>query len=73
MISSPPELAVVDCPFPRQVSKPVAVRGGAVLQGEFHFGDGVGKGLLTGALLCGWWGQHLGHLIVWLFWGFRLL
>ena len=69
----PPELAVVRCPFLRQVSKPVAVRGGAVLRGEVHLGDGVHKGLLVGALLCGWWGRRLGHLVVWLLRAFRFL
>ena len=69
----PPERALVDCPIPRQVSKPVVVRGGALLRGEFHFGDGVGGGLLVGALLCSWLGRRLGHLVIWLLWGFRLL
>ena len=63
----------MDCPFSQQVSKPVAVRGGAVLRGEFHLLDGVRKGLLVGALLCGWWGRRLGHLVIWLLWGFRCL
>ena len=44
-----------------------------VLWGEFHFGEGVGEGLLVGALLCGWWGRRLGHLVFWLLWGFCLL
>ena len=51
----PSECAVVDRPFPWQVSKPVAVRGGAVLWGELHCGDGVGEGLCAGLFLCGWW------------------
>ena len=51
----PLECAVVDRPLPSQVSKPVAVRGGAVLWGELHFGDGVGEGLCAGFFLCGWW------------------
>ena len=44
-----------------------------MLWGGVHFGDGVGEGLLLRALLCGWWGQRLGHLVVWLLWGFRSL
>ena len=67
------ESAVVDCPFPRQVLKPVAVPDGAVLWAEFQFGDGVGEGLLVRALLCGWWERRLGHLVVWLLWAFRFL
>ena len=58
------ECAVVDRPFPWQVPKPFAVRGGAVLWGELHCGDGVGEGLCAGAFLCGWWGRCLGHLVV---------
>ena len=69
----PSECAVVDRPFPWQVPKPVAVRGGAVLLGELHCGDGPGGGLCAGAFLCGWWGWCLGHLFVRLLWGFRLL
>ena len=69
----PSECAVVDRPFPWQPPKPVAVRGGAVLWGEFHCGDGVGEGLYAGAFLRGWWGWCLGHLVVRLFWGFRFL
>ena len=44
-----------------------------MLWGELHFGDQVGEGLLVGALLCGRCGRCLGHLVVWLLWGFRLL
>ena len=62
----PAEDTVVDRSFPWQVSVPVVVRGGAVLQKEFHPGDGMCKGLLVGAFLCGGWGQRLGHLVVWL-------
>ena len=51
----PSECAVVDRPFPWQVSKPVSVRGGAVLWGKLHCGDGVGEGLCAGFVLCGWW------------------
>ena len=60
-------------PFSRQVRKPVAVRGGAVLWGELHCGDQVGEGLCAGAFLCGWWGWCLEHPVVWLLWGFRVL
>ena len=49
----PSECAVVDRPFPRQVSKPVSVWGGAVLWGELHCGDGVSEGLCAGLVLCG--------------------
>ena len=69
----PPERANVDRPFSWQVPKPVAVRGGAVLWGELHCGDGVGEGLFVGGFLCGCWGQCLGHLVVRLLWGFRFL
>ena len=69
----PSECAGVDRPFPWQVPKPVAVRGGAVLWGELHCGDGVAEGLCAGAFLCGWWGWCLGHLFVRLLWGFCLL
>ena len=69
----PRKRAVVDCHFRRQVSKPVVVRGGAVLRGEFHFGDWVREGLLLGALLCRWWARRLGHFIVWSLRGFLLL
>ena len=34
---------------------PLRVRGGAVLWGELHCGDGVGEGLCVGFFLCGWW------------------
>ena len=34
---------------------------------------GLVKGLLLGALLCGWWGWCLGHTVVGLLWGFRFL
>ena len=44
-----------------------------MLWGELHFGDGVGKGLLVGALLCSGWGRYLGHLVNWLMWGFHFL
>ena len=63
----------MDRPFPWQVAKPVAVRGGGVLWGELHCGDGVGEWLCAGAFLCGWWGWCLGHLVVRLWWGFRYL
>ena len=69
----PPERAVVDRAFSRQVPIPVAVRGGAVLWGQLHCGDGVGDGLIVGGFLCGWWGRYLGHLVVRLLWGFRFL
>ena len=51
----PSECAVVDRPFPWQVSTPVAVRGGAVLWRELRCGDGVGEGLFAGFFLCGSW------------------
>ena len=47
----PLECAIVDRPFPWQVPKPVAVRGGAVLWGELHCGDGVVRGSVRG-LFC---------------------
>ena len=55
-----PECAVLDCPFPRQVMLPVAVRGDAVLWGQLPSGDGGCEGFRVGALLCGWWCWHLG-------------
>ena len=70
MISS---CAVVDRPFQWQITKPVAVRGGAVLWGGLYCGDGVVEGLCTGVCLCGWCLWCLGHLFVRLLWGFRLL
>ena len=69
----PSEFAAVDRPFSWQVLKPVAARGGAVLWGELHCGDGVGEGLCAGAFLCGWWGWCLGHIVVRFLWGFRFL
>ena len=41
--------------------------------GGLHPGDGMCEELLGGEFLCGWWGRHLGHLIVWLLWGLRFL
>ena len=60
----PPEPAIVDCPFWWQVSRPVAVGGGAVLRGGFNLGNGGCEGLLVAVFLCGWWGRRFGHIIV---------